>query len=344
MRRIGIAGLVVATVAIGVLWVTGSDETPAAGATTSLPDEERITEAVSRRTLQTAEEFEGSLGYGEQFALPGFATGTVSWVPEKGTVMRPGDMLYKVDEKPTYWTRGDVPMYRELSSGSKGSDVEQLQRYLQEEEYLSADLEIDGKYGRATREAVKDWQDDNGLDDTGRIDGTQLLFLPYDSIRVAATPRIGEQAGGGVLQVTEPKLYVTLDVSARKKAAFEGSPSIEVETADGTRLAASVTSIEAQQSQDAFGGQTYRVRLELEAADSRDPGQVSVDVIDVLASDVLAVPARALVALVEGGYAVETLNSDGTTGYVAVTLGEFAGGWVEIDGNLSEGDPVVVPE
>ena len=344
MRRIGIAGLAVAALAVGVLWVTGSDETPAAGTTTDAPEAARATETVARRTLQNAEEFKGSLGYGEQFALPGFAAGTVSWVPGEGTVLRPGDMLYKVDEKPTHWTNGDVPMYRELSSGSKGSDVEQLQRYLQEQEYLSADIEIDGKYGRATREAVKDWQDDHGLDDTGRIDATQLLFFPYDSIRVAATPRIGEQAGGGVLQVTEPDLYVTLDVSARKKKAFEGSPSIEVETADGTRLTASVASIEALQAQDAFGGQTYRVRLELGTTADRDPGQVSVDVIDVLASDVLAVPARALVALVEGGYAVETLNSGGTTTYVAVTLGEFADGWVEIDGDLNEGDPVVVPE
>ncbi|MDJ0923373.1 MAG: peptidoglycan-binding domain-containing protein [Acidimicrobiia bacterium] len=344
MRRIGIFSLAVAAIAVGVLWVTGSDETPAAGTTTDAPAAAPNTETVSRKTLQNAEEFKGSLGYGEQFALPGFAAGTVSWVPEDGTVLRPGDMLYKVDEKPTYWTYGDVPMYRELTSGSKGSDVEQLQRYLQEQEYLAADIEIDGKYGRATREAVKDWQDAHGLDDTGRIDGTQLLFLPYDSVRVAAAPRIGDPAAGGVLEVTESTLYVTLDISTRKKTAFEGSPSIEVETADGTRLAASVDSIEAQQSQDAFGGQNYRVRLDLGAAADREPGQVSVDVIDVLASDVLAVPARALVALVEGGYAVEKLNSDGTTTYVGVTLGEFADGWVEVAGDLNEGDRVVVPE
>ena len=344
MKRIGIVGLVVAAIAVGVLWVTGSDETPAAGTTTDAAEAAPVTEAVSRRTLQNAEEFKGSLGYGEQFALPGVASGTVSWVPEKGTVLRPGDMLYKVDEKPTYWTKGDVPMYRELSSGSKGSDVEQLQRYLQEQEYLSDGIEIDGKYGRATRAAVKGWQDDHGLDDTGRIDGTQLLFLPYESMRVAAIPRVGDQAVGGVLEVTEPELYVTLDISARKKSAFEGSPSIEVETADGTRLTATVASIEAQQSQDAFGGQNYRVRLDLGAAGDREPGQVSVDVIDVLAENALAVPARALVALVEGGYAVEKLNADDTTTYVAGSIGEFADGWVEVAGDLNEGDKLVVPE
>jgi peptidoglycan hydrolase-like protein with peptidoglycan-binding domain len=343
ITRIAITGLAIVAIVAGLLWVTGSDETPAE-ATTTAASAEPASDTVTRRTLQQTEKFDGSLGYGDQFSLPGLASGTVSSVPEKGTVLHPGDMLYKVDERPTYWTRGDVPMYRELSSGSEGTDVEQLQRYLQDEGYLAADIEIDGDFGGATRTAVKAWQDDHDLKKTGRIDGTQLLFLPYESLRVAASPRLGEPANGGVIEVTEPDLFATIDVSARKKRAFEGDPVIEVETADGSRYPATVESITAQQSQDAFGGQNYRVRLQIGVTDDQEPGDASIEAIDVLAENVLTVPAQALVALIEGGYAVELVQPDGTTQYTAVEIGEFADGWVEVTGDVAEGDQVVVPE
>lgn len=341
--RFALAGVAVIAVVAGVLWTTGSDEAPASTTEAASPAA-NSTSTVTRRTLEHTEEFDGSLGYGDQFSLPGYANGTVSWTPDKGTVLRPGDMLYKVDEKPTYWAQDEVPMYRELSSGSEGTDVEQLQRYLQTEGYLNTDFEIDGKFGGTTRTAVRAWQDDHELEKTGRIDGTQLLFLPYESIRVATTPRVGEPANGGVLEVTEPDLFVTLDISARKKKALEGDPVIEVEAADGTRYPATVESITAQQSQDAFGGQNYRVRLQMGAVGDREPGEATVAAIDVLAADVLTVPAQALVALVEGDYAVEVLQPDGATAYVAVEIGEFADGWVEVTGEVTEGDQVVVPE
>ena len=50
----------------------------------------------------------------------------------------------------------------------------------------------------------------------------------------------------------------------------------------------------------------------------------------------------ALLALAEGGYAVERVESDGTTDLVSVRLGAFADDWVEVDGELVEGDLVVV--
>ncbi|MDX2467941.1 MAG: efflux RND transporter periplasmic adaptor subunit, partial [Acidimicrobiia bacterium] len=100
----------------------------------------------------------------------------------------------------------------------------------------------------------------------------------------------------------------------------------------------------AQQSQDAFGGQNYRVRLQIGVAANQEPGDASIEAIDILVENVLTVPARALVALIEGGYAVELVKPDGTTTYTAVEVGEFADGWVEVTGAVTEGDKVVVPE
>ena len=57
-------------------------------------------------------------------------------------------------------------------------------------------------------------------------------------------------------------------------------------------------------------------------------------------------PVNALLALLEGGYAVEVVAADGTTHLVGVETGMFQDGWVEIEvpsGGLAEGDKVVVP-
>ncbi len=343
LMRVTTTGFAVVAVAGAALWFTSTGSAPATTTTEPIAAE-RVTDTVSRRTLEHREEFTGSLSYGDQFALPGQTSGTLTALPEEGDVLRPGNMLYSVDERPTYWTTGEVPMYRSLGSGSDGADVEQLQHYLQSTGHLSADATIDGEFGSGTRAALKAWQKDKGLKETGRIDAAQLLFLPYEATRVAAVPRVGDFANGGVLEVTESELFVTVDIGARKKGVFEGRPTIEVETADGSRHDAAIESITAQQSQDDFGGQRYRVRLRLLTTTAQEPGEAKVEVIDVLATDALAVPARALVALVEGGYAVETVGPDGTTSYVTVEIGEFADGWVEIEGDISEGDAVVVPE
>ncbi|MCP3972899.1 MAG: peptidoglycan-binding protein [bacterium] len=343
LLRITTAGVAVVAIAGGALWLTSTGEAPAT-TTTEPAVVERLTDTVSRKTLEHTEEFSGSLGYGDQFALPGQASGTLTAAPAQGAALAPSDELYRVDDRPTHWATGNIPMYRSLGSGSEGADVEQLQRYLQSTGYLSEDAAIDGEFGGGTRAAVKAWQDDHGLKETGRIDSTQLLFLPYESLRVAAVPRVGDFVSGGVLEVTEADLFVTLDASAREKSVFEGKPSIEVQTADGTSYPAAVESITAEQAQDGFGRQSYRIRLKLVGEASQQPGETKVAVIDILASETLAVPARALVALVEGGYAVEVVQPDGTTTYVAVEIGEFADGWVEISGDVTEGASVVVPE
>jgi len=59
----------------------------------------------------------------------------------------------------------------------------------------------------------------------------------------------------------------------------------------------------------------------------------------------LSVPVTAIFGKSGGGYAVEVLRSDGRRDLVAVTLGAFdtAGGRVQVNGDLHEGDRVVVP-
>jgi multidrug efflux pump subunit AcrA (membrane-fusion protein) len=76
-----------------------------------------------------------------------------------------------------------------------------------------------------------------------------------------------------------------------------------------------------------------------------DQAPVDVDITTDTARNVLAVPVNALLALAEGGYAVEVQDPGGARRLVAVRLGLFADSLVEVGGaGLRPGMKVVVPE
>ena len=71
---------------------------------------------------------------------------------------------------------------------------------------------------------------------------------------------------------------------------------------------------------------------------------VDVEIVTDRAEDVLAVPVAALVALAEGGYAVEVDTGGGTVRLVSIETGFYADGLVEVTSSgLEPGDRVVVP-
>lgn len=80
---------------------------------------------------------------------------------------------------------------RSLRQGSRGADVEALQRAL-DREGLYTDA-FDGNYGPATSQAVSDFQRQNGLNPTGQADSRTLetlgFILPGEALAATPTPR-----------------------------------------------------------------------------------------------------------------------------------------------------------
>ena len=79
------------------------------------------------------------------------------------------------------------------------------------------------------------------------------------------------------------------------------------------------------------------------AAAGLDEAPVTVTVVTDRRDGVVAVPVTSLLALVEGGYAVEVADPGGGTHLVAVVPGFFADDLVEVSGDVAPGDRVVVP-
>jgi multidrug efflux pump subunit AcrA (membrane-fusion protein) len=102
----------------------------------------------------------------------------------------------------------------------------------------------------------------------------------------------------------------------------------------------------ANQPGSATDKATITVTISLDdaaAAGNLDGAPVTVEFTSAAHRHVLSVPVTALLATVQGSYAVEDVAADGSTRLVAVTLGIFAQGSVEVSSpDLHEGAKVAV--
>jgi Putative peptidoglycan binding domain len=314
------------------------------------------TAEVTRRDLEEQEELDGTLGYGDTSQISLSASGTVTALPALGSVIDRGQTVAEVDGLAVPLLFGDRPLWRQLDANAEdGADVQELEANLVALGFATADsLTVDRDWTSATTAAVKDWQGSLGRDRTGVVATGDAVVLP-GPVRVSARPRpVGTPAGGPVLEVTGTTRLVSIDLDAAKQSLVKVDDAVDVVLPDGTTTPGKITSVGsvAQAGQDADGdgspdSSTIEVLVALDdpaAGRSLDQAPVTVRLVTSVAQDVLAVPVNALLALADGSTVVERVESDGTTSQVPVETGAFANGWVEVTGDLAEGDEVVVPE
>ena len=332
---------------------TSSNAAEASDAPTTSNKPKTTSVPIERRDLVAHEEVNGDLGYPDPRPIAAPRPGMVTAAPELGAVVERGESLLTVDDRVFPLLYGEVPLWRSLSAASTdGPDIAQLEANLVALGFASADeLTVDEHFDAATQAAVVDWQESLGVTANGVVELGDLVFQP-GPVRIASVETdVGEQAQGPALQVTDTErlVEVRLDVADQDLTA-EGD-AVQIDLGDGQTVAGTVRSVgtvaTAEESNDpnADTESTITVLIALDDPTSTgtiDEAPVEVQFTTSAATDVLAVPVQALLALAEGGYAVE-VERDGSTELVAVDLGKFADGYVEITGSVDEGEKVVVP-
>ena len=349
--RAGVVALgLVAAAALSACSVPGAnDPADAAGATTP-----PATAKVQRTDLTETLTESGQLGYGDPLDLPSGLTGTATWLPTVGTVVKNGEPLYRLDADPVLRLDGKVPAWRDLGPEvTSGRDVLQLERALTDLGYTDdLDMEVDGDWSWVTTIAVERWQRDHDLDDDGDLPLGRVVFTDGD-VRVASVPvedGAPVQPGTVVLQVGATQRTVTVSVDPTQQRLAPVHKAVELEFPDGTTARGRIREVEhleATEQTDESLDVTIDVvgpEAKRKAVDKQlDGTSVQVGFAHTVAKDVLAVPVTALVALVDGGYGVEKVSADATTAYVAVITGSFSETLVEVESpDLAEGDEVVV--
>ncbi|WP_307796651.1 peptidoglycan-binding protein [Actinomadura barringtoniae] len=294
------------------------------------------------------EKVDGTLTYEDERGVAGLS-GTVTGVPAEGAVVRRGKTLLKVDGKPVTLMYGGVPMYRALGVGSEGADVEELERNLVALGY--GELTVDREFTSATADAVKAWQDDRGLAESGAVDASQVVFMA-GAVRVKevkAAEGVRVAAGQVALSVTGTRRMVRVDLDADKQDLAVVGERVTVELPGGRSVRGRISKVGsvAKQSgsgQDAKTTVEVDIGLDKGAKTGRlDEAPVSVELESQRRRGVLSVPVEALLGLKEGGFGVEVVEGAARR-LVAVTTGAFGSGRVEVSGGgLREGMKVGVP-
>lgn len=308
------------------------------------------TAVVERTDLVEREELDGTLGYGEPVELAVGRNGTITALPEEGAVIERGGAVAEVDGLPVPLLYGDKPFWRPLLVDVEGVDVRILEENLVALGHADASsLTVDDVFTSATTAAVKRWQEALGLEETGVVQPGDAV-VRSGAVRVSQrTATVGGGAGGPVLSVTGIERRITVALDANRQGLLAVGDAVEVVLPDGSRVDGSVSSVGTVVTPgDEMTGTGASIEVVVSLADpaaagSLDEAPVEVSIVQSQATDVLAVPVEALLALAEGGYAVERVTGDGSRELVAVTTGAFADGLVEVTGDLAEGDEVVVP-
>lgn len=311
------------------------------------------TATVQRTDLTRSDTLDGTLGYGDSTPVQAAGQGVLTWLPSAGDTVKRGQPVYRLNEQAVPLLYGATPLYRTLDVDAEGRDVEVLEKNLAALGYTG--FTVDDTYTEGTADAVRDWQKDLGRAETGTVGAGDAVVAPGARRVAEVQGTLGGQAGGAVLTWTGTVRTVTVELEVKDEDLVSGDDTkAKVKLPDGRTVEAEVTEVGTAVTAAATastGGQSSDPTLPvtLTVDDQQKLGRYQAAPVDVdfeaeTRKNVLAVPVEALVALREGGYAVERVTATGSE-YLAVDTGLFAGGMVEISGaGVTEGLKVGVPE
>lgn len=302
--------------------------------------------AVAKTDLTDTQSFTGTLGFGAPQTLKGAGQGVVTKLPSTGDIAERGKPLYSVNDVPVPVFFGGTPMFRKLDNPSlQGSDVAMVADNLAALGYSVGVRAKDPEKTVFTPDlaaALKRWQKHAGLDDTGTLDVGQIVVVS-GAVRVnAVSAQLGDSAAGPLMTVTPTEKVVTMPVEATEVGSIKTGAPVTIVRPDNKNVPGKVTAISTtvDGGTDSSGGTGSsgsqgppKVNIMVTPDDESqvsdlDSAAVQVQVTTQTHAGVLAVPVGALVALREGGYAVQLPN--GT--FRAVQTGMFAKDLVEISG------------
>ena len=308
---------------------------------------------------------------------------------EESTAWKAADNAIKNAEQSITLLQDDtIPETKEkIANGTRDSEIDDLEQEIEKQKRIK-DLEkgkesgIDATEALAIETAQKAYDDtlesyNEGVDQAAELakakeelEELELAsksetFSPTNAYASKTSIIIGSYINdvGSAVALNSP-LYnissigieVVFQVDATDQETVSLGDSVEIELPTDEKVPTVITFIDQVVTQTQ-AGEFIEVTLEVlnpEEIEAYDQAPVKVFVTTEISKNVLFVPVNALLALAEGGYALEVYDGELDTGtfegesgvdtsYVAVEIGVFTDGFVEVKGNISEGQIVVVP-
>lgn len=313
----------------------GADSTPVASV--------RDTSVANVTDLTAAHTADGSLVFSDTTtATHRGEPGIVTEIFSATTRIEQGQVLWRVNNEPTVAFFGTIPPYRDLGVDHVGPDVAQLEANLVALGYDPDEtVTIDETFTSNTALMVERWQADIDATVTGAVPASALVVIDGQARAGVVVATVGTSivADAPVLSISSLTRVVQFNVEASERGSLAVGDSITAQFPDRSVVSATVT--EAVILDDGNVAMVARSSAAIDYLVDSVPLTISWEVPS--GSNVLTVPAAALLRTDAGGYVVEVVQSDATTRFVSVEPGRSSGSLVEVTGDISEGDTVIAP-
>jgi hypothetical protein len=340
---------------IAAIAVRGGSPAPAVSAPPPV-----TTATVTRTDLATTVLTEGSLGDATSAPVVNRLPGTYTELPEPGTAIGFGQVLFRVDNSPVVLMQGGTPAWRPFAAGmTDGPDITELQADLVTLGETGGLFSTpSGHFDTATIDAIDRWQQANGIVATGEIGLGQIVFLPNPVLVGAPNAAPGQPAGVGdkPYGVTTATRVVTVPLNPNLPPVTVGE-AVSIVLPTNATTAGKITAVQpapaAVPSQSSSDTNAAQAASSIATVMPDNPGAtgtgtqvpVQVSLTTESVSNVLAVPISALLALAGGGYGVEVVGPSGFHHLVGVSTGVFTGTQVQVSGHgIEPGTKVVVAQ
>jgi len=350
--------LVVLAAGGGIAWAAGAFRSRgSSGAESGAPPP--ATRVVTRQDLSSTTPVNATLGYAGSYTIRGQGAGTLTSLPSPGQVIRPGQALYRVDNRvPVVLLHGSLAAWRTLDQGLTGQDVTELNHDLVAlKDASKSEISAAGWDYFSSETAYGVQQLESALGVSNPSGSLPLGSVVFEPVAIRVTTVLGSPGGsaaGPILAATSDKHVITIPLSTGQESEVAVGDPVTVTLPDGVSTPGKISSVGTVASGTAASA-TIQVTVTLahpSAAGTLDQAPVTVYITTAKASNVLVVPVAALLARAGkgngasgGGYAVEIIGPDNARRLVPVTVGIFDdnSGLVQVTGALTPGERVVVP-
>ncbi len=209
-RRVAAGLALIAAVAVVVVIIlsAGSSAPANAGANPAVSG----AATVQRRNLVETDTEAGTLSYSNPQTVYNRLSGTITWLPNAGQVIRPGGTLFRVNGEPVILMNGTTPAYRDLSpSDTDGPDITELNRNLVALGFNPDGIVVDDVWQPATTAGVELFQESLGQTATGTLSLGQVVFLPGTQLISTVEGTLGSTGAASTTVDPPAPEFVSLD-------------------------------------------------------------------------------------------------------------------------------------
>lgn len=261
--------------------------------------------------------------------------------------------LLTVSGKPVFAFVSSAPLYKtlsvNLSSRSQVVNVTALQRALKGKGYYKGS--VNGTFGSSTQTAVKAWQADEGLSQTGAVTTWRFIWVPEGTIVYSWSVALGSQVGSGTALATvgAPRdlvaqaLVSQADIASLKVGQ---KATLTIDGSTGDPFTGTISFIDTQPaSSSTAGGTSSTVQYTVDFVPHGLPALARAGMTGMLEvtlaqrKNVLIVPTRAVSGTSSTTYV--RVMSDGKSVYRQVSTGMTTSTYTEITSGLTAGEVVI---